>query len=73
MPRQGRCRLKRSNEVKLDEELLRHDLLLYTETALSIGLPCPAASAGEVEEASDAELVDMAATIGWDLGKYVEE
>ena len=57
--------------MKIDREALRDDLRLYTETALRIGLPCAAPDVSAVDEADEAALVDLAATQGWDLGKYI--
>ena len=57
--------------MKFDAEMLRNDLKIYAETALRVGLPCTVQDVTEIENASEAELVDIAATSGWDLGKYV--
>ena len=62
---------ERSTAVKLDEDLLRNDLRAYAEMVQRIGLPSSIGDVREVEQATDAELVDMAATEGWDLAKYV--
>ena len=59
--------------MKFDADLLRHNLEKYTETALLVGLPCEAESVEDVVNADEAQLVDYAANLGWDLGKYVEE
>jgi len=57
--------------MQFDAEMLRNDLKIYAETALRVGLPCAVSDIAEIENASEAELVDIAATSGWDLGKYV--
>ncbi len=57
--------------MKISVESLRRDLRIYTEAALAAGLPCAAPDVRTVEEAEEAELVDFAATQGWDLGKYI--
>ena len=58
--------------MKLNEELLRNDLKNYVETALRIGLPCAVDDPAVIDRATDAELVDIAAVSGWELGKYVK-
>lgn len=57
--------------MKLDAETLRDDLVLYHETAWKLGLPAACRSLDELNGAGEAELVDMAATLGWDFAKYV--
>jgi hypothetical protein len=57
--------------MKLDAETLRSDLILYHETAWKLGLPAACGSLEELNGAGEAGLVDMAATLGWDLAKYV--
>ena len=58
--------------MKLDAETLRSDLILYHETAWKLGLPTACRSLEELHAAGEAEMVDMAATLGWDFAKYVE-
>ena len=57
--------------MEIDTEALREDLVQYHKLAAGIGLPkgtdCPEKLCG----ADEAVLVDTAATLGWDLGKYV--
>ncbi len=59
--------------MKLDTETLRSDLIAYQELAAGIGLQTAASSTDEIGAADEAELVDMAATLGGDFGKYVSE
>ncbi|MDO5703053.1 MAG: hypothetical protein Q4G47_06840 [Lachnospiraceae bacterium] len=59
--------------MKLDTEALRRDLAAYQELSARLGLKAAASGTDEIEAADDAELVDMAATLGWDFGKYVSE
>ena len=57
--------------MKIDTERLREDLRAYARMAVELGLPCAAEDPEALARASEEELVDLAATQGWDLGKYV--
>ena len=59
--------------MTLNETLLRKDLRQYAEMALKTGLPCAVGDISEIENADDAGLVDIAASQGWDLARYVSE
>ncbi len=59
--------------MKINTELLRKDLLEYTEMAARIGLPLPARPREEIPGAEEEQLVEMAADLGWDFSKYLTD
>lgn len=59
--------------MELNTEALRADLTRYHEMASAIGLPKGTGKPEEIPEADEARLVDIAATLGWDFAKYLNE
>lgn len=59
--------------MKLDVERLRSDLTEYCELAGRVGLPLPSSDSSLIPSADEERLIDMAADLGWDFGKYVTE
>ncbi len=57
--------------MKLDENRLREDLIAYHELAARAGLPLGTDRPEALPVMDEAALVDAAATLGWDFGKYV--
>lgn len=56
--------------LKLAVETLRSDLIEYHALAGRLGLPVGTEQPEALPDAEEAELVDTAANLGWDLGKY---
>ena len=57
--------------MQIDTEELRRDLVSYHELAGRIGLPAGTEQPESLPDAEEAVLVDTAANLGWDLGKYL--
>ena len=56
--------------LQLAVETLRSDLIEYHALAGRLGLPVGTEQPEALPDAEEAELVDTAANLGWDLGKY---
>ncbi|MBQ6376145.1 MAG: hypothetical protein IJJ52_00745 [Lachnospiraceae bacterium] len=59
--------------MKIDTEMLRKDLLEYTEMAARMGLPLPVRPREEIPDAEEDQLVEMASDLGWDFFKYLTD
>jgi hypothetical protein len=58
-------------DITIDGERLRRDLMDYYGTAMMGGLPMAVIDVGDVETASNEELLRLAERAGIDLNKYI--
>ena len=58
-------------EITLDGDRIRRDLMDYYGTAMTGGFPMAMVDLGRVQRASGDELLAMARQVGLDLNKYI--